>query len=288
MAQSKKGKKKSANALKRYWKILGLVRREYAKNKVKFNIKDLREETSRIYPLLKDLPLNKIGKDKVANASKVEPTKKKPKTRKEQPYIEPSLLEPQPYYVAATNYPLWIDDSSTDAVFISKISPEGYEQIQGGEYADYDLYFKNFTSHCNSLVNEGQDPYELYTTVEPEYDEEQDKWVFNIVSGRFNGEDFEQDDFGFDPTAPLQIVEYTPKERPESKESKKDEPTTNRIEQAQILEIEKTGKLERLEKKKEGILKEIETYARIGKAGEKRLNEAFDRLDAINKQIDEI
>ena len=55
-----------------------------------------------------------------------------------------------------------------------------------------------------------------------------------------------------------------------------------------VVLIEKTGKLERLEKKKDGILKEIETYSKIGMVGLPRLNEAFERLDKIIKQIDEI
>jgi hypothetical protein len=292
MGKSKKGKKKSANALKKYWKILGLVRREYAKNKIKVTISELRKDASQIYPLLKELPINKIGRDKVINVTK-EPPRQKKKLKKEQPYVKSELLEKVEYYVAAVQYPLWIEESSSDANFISSISPEGYENIQGGEYADYASYFKNFTAHCNGLeLDNSDDPSMAYVVVEPEYNEEEDTWLFKIISVNANGE---EDDFGFDATEPIKEVAFIKKEKPEPTEptqiiEQQSTETTipNKVEQAQISEIEKTGKLERLEKKKEGILKEIETYSKIGMVGVTRLNEAFERLDKIIKQIDEI
>lgn len=289
MGKSKKGKKKSANALKKYWKILGLVRREYAKNKIKVTISELRKDASQIYPLLKEVPINKIGRDKVINATK-EPPRQKKKQKKEQPYIKPELLEKVEYYVAATQYPLWIEESSSEAVFISSISPEGFENIQGGEYADYDSFFKNFTAHCNGLeLDNSDDPSMPYVVVVPEYKEEENEWVFRIVSVNFNDEEA---DFGFDPAEEIQEVAFIKKEKPEPTEPTEQQSTeitiSNKVEQAQISEIEKTGKLERLEKKKDGILKEIETYSKIGMVGLTRLNEAFERLDKIIKQIDEI
>jgi hypothetical protein len=292
MGKSKKGKKKSANALKKYWKILGLVRREYAKNKIKVTISELRKDASQIYPLLKELPINKIGRDKVINATK-EPPRQKKKLKKEQPYVKSELLEKVEYYVAALQYPLWIEESSSDANFISSISPEGYENIQGGEYADYAFYFKNFTAHCNGLeLDNSDDPSMAYVVVIPEYNEQENNWIFRIVSVNI---DDEEEDFGFDPTEEIQEVDFVKKEKPEpteptqpTEQQSTEKNTPNFVEQAQISEIEKTGKLERLEKKKDGILKEIETYSKIGMVGLPRLNEAFERLDKIIKQIDEI
>ena len=66
-----------------------------------------------------------------------------------------------------------------------------------------------------------------------------------------------------------------------------EEPSTQ-IEQVQIEEIKKTGKVERLEKKKSGILKEIDTYFKLGDKGEKLIDKALERIEKINDELDKI
>ncbi len=172
---------------------------------------------------------------------------------------------------------------------------------------DYIIYgksqrFKEFINYCNSLQTEGL----ISTSSEVpnwrfvgENDDEADvywnnvtrRWEVRIVICDPFGT---VEDYGFDPTEPdldinegliQEIVQRTPTVE---QTIETPIPPSIREEDVRIKEIEKTGKVERLEKKKEGILKEIETYSKLGKKGNKLIDNALERLNKINDELDKI
>lgn len=166
--------------------------------------------------------------------------------------------------------------------------------------------FNEFVNYCNGLQTEGfinsstDVPNWRFTGESEEIDDAEvywnpftKRWEVKIVICEPNGD---VESYDFDPQEPdreidegliLNILDRTQTQEEEAP-IQPAQPIGITEEQARIVEIQKTGKVERLEKKKEGILKEIETYVRLGKKGEKLLDEALKRLNKINDELDKI
>ena len=64
------------------------------------------------------------------------------------PIIYRELAEPNEYF-ALVQYPDWIQATTNEVWFDSKISPEGMPMIQGGSKVDYN-YFRAFVDYVNN------------------------------------------------------------------------------------------------------------------------------------------
>jgi hypothetical protein len=189
---------------------------------------------------------------------------------------------------------------------MSKYDPSKGDRIIRGKK---DL-FHAFVTYCNHFQQRG-----VYTTSddvphvkfvgkdempEPYWNAMENRWEIMVVPVTPFGD---PENYGYDPemdgdqvpdmedlpdlSKRDEVIDDEDFEQEED-EDEEDSKETSRVEKVRIEEIRKTSKLERLEKKKEGILKEIETYSKIGKSGKPLMDDAVKRLMKINKEIDEI
>ncbi len=308
MGKAKKNNRQKA--LKKYWKILAIVRKEYAKNKIKVTLKELRQDTSAIYPIFKNTPSNYISREKVLTArAGQEPYTVKPKKQQplSKPIVHDELLEPVPYYTAANIYPDRIDKSE-NTLFISRISPDGINELRGGEFYDYETYFKDFTSHCNRLMKEAREkglpsnsdnaPLVVCLPILDQNNKHKIRdglWLYEIVSGTQGtyGE-FINDEFGFDPSDLESMDGELNINKEQSKESDQPEiKTTETKEEVAVTgfdviriqtESEERIKLEKIQSEERIKREEIESQERIKT---KKLDDLKDLLVSKVISLDE-
>ena len=137
------------------------------------------------------------------------------------PIIYRELAEPNEYF-ALVQYPDWIQATTNEVWFDSKISPEGMPMIQGGSKVDYN-YFRAFVDYVNKIVALEQGNEDLYQSewfvvcTKPNNKNPRKRWESQIIA---IGSDGIQYSFGFDPKNPDNLptkVETTPDGRVGSK-----------------------------------------------------------------------
>ena len=211
--------------------------------------------------------------------------------------VSPMLLNQPPFFLAILGEDRCVN-ANNETVDLSRCEERGNRLVQGKKYR-----FQSFVDYCNYLqtlefdidsynaphwkfIGKEDNPFQAY------WNEQLQRWEIEIVPC-INDEFGTIDDFRFNPDdltpePPDDFVLPTPAQPEEPEEPEEPEVPTRTIEQVQIEQAEKTGKLERLEMKKEGILKEIDTYIKMGDKGNTLLEGAIDRLNKLNEQIDKI
>ncbi len=167
------------------------------------------------------LNILKEGRQKVniKNISAIVRTKRGEAGPKGQaPKIYRELATPKEYFLLS-DYPDWIQLTTNEVWFDSKISPDNLPMIQGGSAVDYQTYFKSFVDYINEMIamEEGND--DLYQTeffvvcTTPSKKNPRKRWESQIVA---IGSDNIPFNFGFDPKNPNNSptsVETTPSGR---------------------------------------------------------------------------
>lgn len=205
--------------------------------------------------------------------------------------VSPMLLNEPPFFLGILGEDRCVDkDNKT--VDLSRCDEEGNKFVQGKKYR-----FKPFVDYCNQMQTKSDIQLDSYSAPHWKFigqgENEQQaywndinkRWEVQVVPCMEDGtiESYKFDPSDLSPELPDDFELPLPEEKTEEPEE-----VIPSIEQAKIEQIEKTGKLERLEKKKEGVLKEIETYIKLGERGDKRIEDAIKRLDKLNDEIDQI
>lgn len=152
----------------------------------------------------------------------------------EAPKLFRELAVEQDYYELA-NYPEWIQATTNEIWFDSKISPYELPMIQGGSVIKYEEYFKSFMDYANEMIaltdgnmDSANMEYRVVCT-KPNNKNPRKRWESKIIA---IGKDGIQYNFGYDPKNPNFVptnVEMTPKGRDGSRwdeESKETTPKT--------------------------------------------------------------
>jgi hypothetical protein len=150
------------------------------------------------------------------------------------PTIFRELSTPKEYYNLA-DYPNWIQLTTNEVWFDSKISPEGMPMIQGGSSVEYNDYFKSFVDYANEMVALSDGDIDslnmeyLVVCTKPNKKNPRGRWESQIICIGTDGIPY---NFGYDPKNPDKAptsVETTPDGRKGSKwdeEGKKAPQTT--------------------------------------------------------------
>ena len=212
--------------------------------------------------------------------------------------VSPMLLNAPPFFLAILGEDRCLN-ANNEIVDLSQCEERGNRLVQGKKYR-----FKSFVDYCNFLATLGDVEIDSYNAphwkftgneenpLQAYWNEQLQRWEIEIVPC-INDEFGTIDDFGFNPDdltpePPDDFELPTPPDQPEPDEPDEPDEPTRTIEQVQIEQVEKTGKLERLEMKKAGILKELDAYINMGERGNTLLENAIDRLEKVNEQIDQI
>jgi len=133
----------------------------------------------------------------------------------EAPKIYRELASPVEYFLLA-DYPNWIQRTTNEVWFDSKISPEGLPMIQGGSVVEYQEYFKPFVDYINGMISLEEGNEDLYQTeyfvvcTEPNIRNANKRWESQIIAIGNDGIPY---NFGFDSKNPDKMptmVETTP------------------------------------------------------------------------------
>jgi hypothetical protein len=169
------------------------------------------------------------------------------KPKRSRPYIDPFLLQPNPYFTLL-DYDFYIKRCSNNVVFQSTLSPSTLEDIQGGSSIDSEEYFLDFIRYCNILkaqTNSEEDRYisEWQILCTQPY-KVKGVWTSTIISVNEKGE---QTNYGFNPDQPsAEPQPYKPEPKPEPTEPKKvKKPTKIKKEKEQPKPTEKEDSSER-------------------------------------------
>lgn len=209
--------------------------------------------------------------------------------------VSPMLLNEPPYFLAILGEDRCVN-ANNEIVDLSRCEEQGNRLVQGKKYR-----FKSFVDYCNYLQTMNDIEIDSYNAphwkfigqednpLQAYWNEQLQRWEIEIVPC-INDEIGTIDDFGFDPSdlTPEPPEDFQLPTPAQPIEPQPPEPPSRTIEEVQIEQIERTGKLDRLIKKKESILKEIDTYAGMGDRGDALLDGAIDRLNKINEEIDKI
>jgi len=182
------------------------------------------------------LTLNSNGeKVTIKNISKLIRTPRGSSPKKgEAPKIYRELAIPSEYYQLA-NYPNWIQLTTNEVWFDSKISPDELPMIQGGASIEYSDYFKSYVDYANEMVALSEGDIDslnmeyLVVCTKPNKKNARKRWESQIICIGTDGMPY---NFGYDPQNPDKVptkVETTPDGRSGSKwdeESKEMPPKT--------------------------------------------------------------
>jgi hypothetical protein len=164
--------------------------------------------------------------------------REKGKSKDDAPKLYRELQNPSEYFLLSS-YPDWIQLTTNEIWFDSKISPMGLPMIQGGSVAPYQDYFKDYVDYINGMIALEEGNEDLYRTeyfvvcTKPNKRNPRRRWESKILAIGSDGIPYS---FGFDPNNPEKEatrVDTTPsnregqkwdEEEPESKETPKKEP----------------------------------------------------------------
>jgi hypothetical protein len=143
------------------------------------------------------------------------------------PTIYRELLEEKDYF-GLVQYPEWIQATTNEVWFYSKIFPEGMPMIQGGSSVEYSDYFRPFVEYINKMIALEQGNDDLYqkewqvVCKKPNNKNPRKRWESEIIVIGSDGIEYI---FGFDPKNPDKAptsVETTPDGRKGSKWDEED------------------------------------------------------------------
>jgi hypothetical protein len=164
--------------------------------------------------------------------------REKGKSKDDAPKLYRELQNPSEYFLLSS-YPDWIQLTTNEVWFESKISPSGLPMIQGGSVAPYQDYFKDFVDYINGMIALEEGNEDLYRTeyfvvcTKPNKRNPRRRWESKILAIGSDGIPYS---FGFDPNNPEKEatrVDTTPnnregqkwdEEEPEPKKTPKKEP----------------------------------------------------------------
>ena len=150
---------------------------------------------------------------------------RKPRKKKlPDPTLSPELTSPN-HYFNLTDYPTLIAGSDNRINFRSKLFTD---KLVGGETPDYNVYFKDFTNHCDSLRRafevKSQYVEDWYIKCsEPYYNRTTKQWESLIFACDVDGS---EEDYGFQVGSPesklptvTEVISKTDKEVPKTEET---------------------------------------------------------------------
>jgi hypothetical protein len=191
--------------------------------------------------------------------------REKGKSKDDAPKLYRELQNPSEYFLLSS-YPDWIQLTTNEIWFDSKISPTGLPMIQGGSVAPYQDYFKDFVDYINGMIALEEGNEDLYRTeyfvvcTKPNKRNPRRRWESKILAIGSDGIPY---NFGFDPNNPEKEatrVDTTPsnregqkwdEEEPESKETPKKEPKSKSKAKPKAEKPKKTPKAKAKTPKKE-------------------------------------
>jgi len=189
----------------------------------------------------------------------------KGKSKDDAPKLYRELQNPSEYFLLSS-YPDWIQLTTNEIWFDSKISPTGLPMIQGGSVASYQDYFKDFVDYTNEMVALSEGDIDslnmeyLVVCTKPNKRNPRRRWESKILAIGSDGIPY---NFGFDPNNPEKEatrVDTTPsnregqkwdEEEPESKETPKKEPKSKSKAKPKAEKPKKTPKAKAKTPKKE-------------------------------------
>jgi len=207
--------------------------------------------------------------------------------------VSPMLLNEPPFFLGILGEDRCLNENN-EIVDLAQCEEQGNRLVLGKKYR-----FQPFVDWCNQLqafadieMDSLNAPQWKFIGIdelsnEPYWNEETNRWEVQVVPC-LNDDLGTIDTFGFDPSdLEPEIPDDFDFPTPQETEGE-EEPPVSQVEQVQIDEIQKTGKVERLEKKKAGILKEIDTYIKLGDRGMPLIDDAIERINKINDELEKI
>ena len=183
---------------------------------------------------------------------------RKPRKKKlPDPTLSPELTSPT-HYFNLTDYPTLIAGSDNRINFRSKLFTD---KLVGGETPDYNVYFKDFTNHCDSLRRafevKSQYVEDWYVKCsEPYYNRTKKQWEVLIFACDVDGS---EEDYGYSTSTYEEPSHLTKDKHPFDKEVPKTEETPSEakktVEDEVKLNESKAKVLEQENKSKELDLK---------------------------------
>jgi hypothetical protein len=198
-------------------------------------------------------------------SSLIRKKREKGKSKGDAPKLYRELQNPSEYFLLSS-YPDWIQLTTNEIWFDSKISPTGLPMIQGGSVAPYQDYFKDYVDYINGMIALEEGNEDLYRTeyfvvcTKPNKRNPRRRWESKILAIGSDGIPYS---FGFDPNNPEKEatrVDTTPnnregqkwdEEEPETKETPKKEPKSKSKAKPKAEKPKKTPKAKAKTPKKE-------------------------------------
>lgn len=157
--------------------------------------------------------------------------------------------------------------------------------------------FLPFIRYCNQFQHQGiyetseEVPHVKFMGIDednekPYWNDSMNRWEIQIVPCNPFGD---IEDYGFNPDSIDQTIpdeDDLPIIEPPTPTPETIEPESKKLEQVKIEEAKKTGKVERLEMKKKGMIDEIKMWKDIG--DKKEMASAIKKLKDINSKIDKL
>jgi hypothetical protein len=138
----------------------------------------------------------------VKNVSELIRKKRGPKQQKKTaPELFYKLKTPL-YYFDLVDYPTYINDTTSEIHFVSKLFNEPDYEIQGGQRQPYSNLFSSYVNYVNSIIDDDSDDYAneyMVMATEPVYNNQNKRWESEIISTDKSGQ---QKDYGFDSGQP--------------------------------------------------------------------------------------
>jgi hypothetical protein len=129
------------------------------------------------------------------------------RTKSGAPVLDRNLNQ-KSYYFELIDYPRWIMRMPNNIYFISEISPDIDNVIQGGTLVEYEKYFSDFVNYVNAmsgLSSPSENRYEtdyMVTCTAPIMNKATKRYESKIISVNANGIKMS---YGFDPKQPSKL-----------------------------------------------------------------------------------
>lgn len=165
------------------------------------------------------------------------------KSRKHRGKIKPELYyklqSPEPYW-SLIEYPGWINNTTSEIIFVSEIFNKDIEELQGGELASFSSAFSNFVGHLNKKITDRGDAYDYRViALPPEQDPKTKKWISKIVSIDPSGE---EDTFDFTPDGIPRKGEKIIKQPKKAKEEKRQKSEQEKVKELDLKILQEETK----------------------------------------------
>lgn len=156
----------------------------------------------------------------------------KPGSKKEAPELFYKLTTPS-YYFDLVDFPTYINDTTSEIFFTSRIFNDEDYEIQGGQRQPYSRLFSSYVNYINSIIDSESDDYTtsyMVMATPPEFNKENDRWESQIITVDASGN---PQDYDFEPTKP--VVEPISKEKIKKIKEKREEKKKETLQKSQAI-----------------------------------------------------